>query len=450
MRYLHKTSIGAAASIVAASTFFIVLTSMMLTAAYAQEEPASEPPAVAPSASTAPSAELAINRLQVSLRPMKKDALASELDNWLGALQQTITEIGEVELQLMDLGEESGEASDLESRLVELRTEELALVERSKVVVAALEKKGGDVAEAKQYIDAVSGFDATVDSPSRAASIIAAVKAWVTSPEGGQALLKRIGLALVILIVFWIISRYAGRLVSKALSRREGVSNLLTNFAKRTAGGLAFLIGVLMALGALGVEIGPLMAAMGAGGFIVGFALQETLGSFASGLMIMIYRPFDVEDYVSLAGVEGTVQELSLVSTTLLSIDNKVLIIPNKAAWGGTITNYTGRDLRRVDLEFGIGYDDDLRRAIEVLREVAEAHSLTLDEPAPSVEVVALADSSVNLCCRPWVKTSDYWKVYWDLTREVKLRLDDEGISIPFPQRDVHIQGGPLPEEKPA
>jgi small conductance mechanosensitive channel len=145
------------------------------------------------------------------------------------------------------------------------------------------------------------------------------------------------------------------------------------------------------------------------------------------------------------AGVEGTVKEMTLVSTTLLTIDNKVVVVPNKKAWGDTIVNFTGRDVRRVDLVFGIGYDDDIQHAIDVLREIACAHPLILKDPSVMIHVDALADSSVNLFCRPWVKTNDYWTVHWDLTRQVKERFDTEGISIPFPQRDVHVHSKSTP-----
>ena len=168
------------------------------------------------------------------------------------------------------------------------------------------------------------------------------------------------------------------------------------------------VVGVMLSLATLGVPLGPLMALVGGGGFILGFALQETLGNFASGMLIMVYRPFDVNDYVSVAGVEGTVKEMSLVSTSLLTIDNKVMVIPNKKAWGDTITNFTGKDTRRVDLVFGIGYEDDIQQAIDLLNEIAGEHELVLDDPAVAVHVDELADSSVNLFCRPWVKTKDY------------------------------------------
>jgi len=387
--------------------------------------------------------------LRVLLRPMTKDELAVEEDAWLAILRTQITEVGEVELQLAERTalEESGEDAEgedpelekLKARLVEVRTQEVELYQRINTVVDALKAKGGDVAETEQYLAAVSDLEASGDADSRAAALVAGAKAWLRSPEGGAQFLKRIGVAIVIVIIFWILSRSAGRIVGRALSRKNHFSELLINFAKRTAGGLTLVVGILVAVSTLGVEVGPLMAALGAGGFIIGFALQETLASFASGLMIMIYRPFDVADYVSVGGVEGTVQEMSLVSTTLLTLDNKVLIIPNKSVWGDTITNYTGRDLRRVDLVFGIGYGDDIPHAIAVLEEMASAHPLALKSPALTIEVLSLGDSSVNIGCRPWVKTADYWSVYWELTKDVKMRFDQEGISIPFPQRDVHL-----------
>ena len=253
-------------------------------------------------------------------------------------------------------------------------------------------------------------------------------------------LLRNLGVAIVIMFFFWIISKFAGGVIGRVLSKHGRTSMLLINFVRRTIGGVVLLVGAAMALAALGVQVGPMVAALGAGGFIIGFALQETLGSFASGMMIMVYRPFDVDDFVKVAGETGTVKEMSLVSTKLLTPDNKVLVIPNKKAWGDTITNFTGCGVRRVDLVFGIGYEDDIQRAIDVLKEVAGQHPNVLSEPGLTVNVHELADSSVNLFCRPWVNTKDYWGVYWELTRQVKERFDSEGISFPFPQRDVHLQ----------
>jgi small conductance mechanosensitive channel len=395
-------------------------------------------------ATTTVSAEIPVDHLQVTLRPLTKDELEIELGGWLDLLRAKIREVGDTVLKLKALAEnESGD--ELKKQLLALRTEETALTERARTVLDALEAKGGDVQTAGQFIDAVSDISETTDSASYQAAIVAEVTSWAKRDDGGKLWVKRCVVAAVILFFCWLISKVAGRITARTLSRHMRVSTLLENFARRTTGGIVFIVGVLMALSALGVQIGPMMAALGAGGFIVGFALQETLGSFASGLMIMVYRPFDVDDYVNVAGVEGTVKEMSLVSTTLLTLDNKVLVIPNKKAWGDTIVNFTGKDVRRVDLVFGIGYGDDIQHATEVLMEVAGEHKLVLDDPPITVHVDQLADSSVNLFCRPWVKTKDYWTVHWDLTRQVKERFDAEGISIPFPQRDVHTHPESVP-----
>ena len=400
----------------------------------AQEE--SKP--VSPQATTITDTIIPVDHLQVLLRPLSKDALEIELRGWLDRLSAKIREVGDTELKLKSLAENES-AEPLTKQLVELRTEETDLAERTRTVLDALKAKGGDVQTAEQFLNAVSDISETTDLTAYRAALIAEVTNWVSRDDGGKLWVKRVLVAVTIVLVFWLFSKIAGRITAKALSRHLRVSNLLENFARKTMGGIVFVVGILMALSALGVEIGPMMAALGAGGFIVGFALQETIGSFASGLMIMVYRPFDVDDYISVAGVEGTVKEMSLVSTTLLTVDNKVLVIPNKKAWGDTIVNFTGSDIRRVDLVFGIGYDDDIRHATEVLMEIASEHELVLDEPPVMVNVHELADSSVNLFCRPWVKTKDYWAVHWDLTRQVKERFDAEGISIPYPQRDVHM-----------
>jgi small conductance mechanosensitive channel len=395
-------------------------------------------------ATTVSDAEIPVDNLQVVLRPLTQEELEIELRGWIDLLIAKIRESRDTELELKALAEnESGDK--LQEQLVALRTEETALAQRARTVLDALKAKGGDVEASEQFINAVSDISETTDATSYRAAVVAEVTNWVSRDDGGKLWLKRSLVALFILLVFWLISKVAGRITARALSHHPRASNLLENFARRTTGGVVFVVGILMALSVLGVEIGPLMAALGAGGFIVGFALQETLGSFASGLMLMVYRPFDVDDYVAVAGVEGTVKEMSLVSTTLLTIDNKVLVIPNKKAWGDTIVNFTGRHVRRVDLVFGIGYDDDIQKASDVLLEVAGEHNLVLDEPPVMVRVDELGDSSVNLFCRPWVKTEDYWTVRWDLTRQVKERFDSEGISIPFPQRDVHLN----PESAP-
>lgn len=402
-----------------------------------QEETRPNPP----QATTVSDVEIPLDHLHVILRPLTQDELQVELDAWMELLRSKIRVVGDTELQLKALGD--NESTDaLTEQLISIRTEERAIVERSQTVIDALKAKGGDVQTAEQFVTAVSAFSETTDTASFQAAVIAEITNWASRDDGGKLLAKRAMFALVILFISWVISKFAGRIVAKALSRHLGASNLLENFARRTTGGVVFVVGFVMSLGVLGFEIGPMMAALGAGGFIVGFAMQETLSNFASGMMIMVYRPFDLNDYVSVAGVDGTVKKMSLVSTTLLTPDNKVLVIPNKKAWSDTIVNFTGQDSRRVDLVFGIGYDDDIQQATNVLLRIAGEHPMVLDEPPVRVEVKELGDSSVNLLFRPWVKTENYWTVYWELTRQVKDCFDAEAISFPFPQRDVHLQSG--------
>jgi small conductance mechanosensitive channel len=262
---------------------------------------------------------------------------------------------------------------------------------------------------------------------------------WAQSPEGGIRWLRMLGFALLILFVTWILQRFAGGAVRRIVDRQHAMSDLLKNFAVTMAGRVVWGLGAIVALGAIGVEVGPFMAAIGAGGFIIAFAMQDSLSNLFSGVMIMIYRPFDVGDFVDIAGVAGTVQHVSLVSTGLRTGDNKLLIIPNNSIWGGIITNATGADTRRVDMTFGIGYTDDVDRALDLLKQMVEEHELVLEDPAPNIRVHELADSSVNIICRPWTKTEDYWSVFWDLQQTVKKRFDAEGISIPYPQHDVHV-----------
>jgi small conductance mechanosensitive channel len=178
---------------------------------------------------------------------------------------------------------------------------------------------------------------------------------------------------------------------------------------------------------------------IGALGFVVGFALKDSLSNFANGLLILGYRPFDVGDFVEAGGVLGTVESLNLVSTTIKTPDNKVMIVPNNTVWNGIITNITGSAQRRVDLTFGVSYSDDLDKVQEILERVVQNHPKVLKDPAPLIKVHELADSSVNFICWPWAKTSDWGEVRWDLIRTVKQEFDKAGISIPFPQTDVHL-----------
>ncbi|MGB5621137.1 MAG: mechanosensitive ion channel family protein [Gammaproteobacteria bacterium] len=248
---------------------------------------------------------------------------------------------------------------------------------------------------------------------------------------------------LLFLLVLWLAvagSRVTRRLVAEGIKRSSfKISRLLKNMIVSTAGGLVLLLGILFGLAQLGISVGPLLAGLGIAGFIVGFALQDTLGNFAAGLMILLYRPYDVGDIVEAGGVFGKVSHMSLVNTTILTFDNQTLVMPNSKIWGDVIKNVTAQDKRRVDMTFGIGYGDDIPKAEKVLTEIVNSHEKVLEDPAPVVKLHTLNESSVDFIVRPWVKTDDYWDVFWDVTRAVKMRFDEVGISIPFPQRDVHL-----------
>ena len=245
---------------------------------------------------------------------------------------------------------------------------------------------------------------------------------------------------ILVLLAFRALSRLTRRAVSAACDRPGvDISSLLKDILASVSGGTVMVIGVLMALSQVGISLGPMLAGLGVAGFVVGFALQDSLSNFAAGGMILIYRPYDVDDFVEIAGASGLVKKMSLVSTTIATFDNQTLVVPNSKIWGDVIKNVTAQKVRRVDLEFGIGYSDDIEHAERVLEDILENNEMVLKKPEPMIKLHALADSSVNFAVRPWVKTDDYWDVYWDITREVKMRFDREGISIPFPQRDVHM-----------
>jgi small-conductance mechanosensitive channel len=265
---------------------------------------------------------------------------------------------------------------------------------------------------------------------------------WVV--EEGPGILWKVFLFLLILFVFRVLAGWAARLVQAALSRRKlKVSSLLRNFFVGITRKTIFIIGLLIALTQVGVNIGPFLAGLGVIGFVVGFALQGTLSNFASGIMILLYKPYDVGDVINAAGVVGKVDSMNLVSTTILTFDNQEIVVPNNSIWGGVITNITARDTRRVDMTFGVGYGDDLDGVEALLLDEIKQHPKVLASPEPVVKVSNLGESSVDFIARPWARTADYWDVFWDLQKSIKQRLDREGYSIPFPQRDLHIVSQP-------
>ncbi len=244
--------------------------------------------------------------------------------------------------------------------------------------------------------------------------------------------------AIAILVIGRIVVGILASLVRRLMTKAD-VDETLTKFVISLARILLMIFIVLAALSTLGVETTSFIAILGAAGLAVGFALQGSLSNFASGVMLIIFRPFKVGDFVEAGGTSGSIEAIQIFNTILKTPDNKTVIIPNSNVTGGNITNYSAKEERRVDMVFGIGYDDDLKKAKQILEKLITDDSRILKDPAPTVAVSELADSSVNFVVRPWVKSADYWAVYWDFTEKVKLTLDAEGISIPYPQQDVHM-----------
>ena len=251
-------------------------------------------------------------------------------------------------------------------------------------------------------------------------------------------------LALAIFIVGkWVVKRIAS-IVQRILAKNN-VDPAIEHFVSSLVSWTLLFFVVIASLGQLGIQTASFVAILGAAGLAVGLALQGSLANFAAGVLILIFRPFKVGDFIEVAGISGVVQKIQIFTTELHSPDNKKIIVPNGGVISGNITNYSANETRRVDMVFGIGYSDDIDAAKAVLQSVVASEPRVLGVPAPTIAVVELADSSVNLVCRPWVNTADYWDVYFNITEAAKKALDAQGISIPFPQRDIHIHNADLP-----
>ena len=250
------------------------------------------------------------------------------------------------------------------------------------------------------------------------------------------------GVNLLTAIVIFYVGRLGVRLITRGIHKvmvSQEVDKTLISFVTNLISMILLVIVVIAAVGALGVQTTSFIAILGAAGLAVGLALPGSLSNFASGVLIIIFRPYKVGDWIEGAGISGAVEDVQILTTVLKTGDNKQIIVPNSQIMGGIITNYSANDQRRVDMVVGVSYDDDLDKTRSVLEELIAAEERILKDPAHTIAVSELGDSSVNFVVRPWVKTSDYWGVKFDLTEAIKKRFDKEGISFPFPQQDVHL-----------
>ena len=255
-------------------------------------------------------------------------------------------------------------------------------------------------------------------------------------------LLTVYGIKVVAAIVIFIVGRWVARGIANFIKKMMTKSNTDETLVK-FVGSLSYIallaFVIIAALNQLGIQTTSFIAVIGAAGLAIGLALQGSLGNFAAGVLMIIFKPFKVGDYIEGAGVAGVVEEIQIFNTQLVTPDNKTVIVPNAKMTGDNITNYTTKGTRRVDFVFGIGYEDDIDKARQIIEGIINQDERVLKDPASMVAVSELADSSVNFTARAWTAAGDYWSFYFDTTEKVKKQFDAEGISIPFPQRDVHV-----------
>ena len=261
---------------------------------------------------------------------------------------------------------------------------------------------------------------------------------WETMKTTGVDL----GLQLLIALAIFIVGRMIARMIQKGIRRMmraQEMDKILETFVSNLAYWTMMIFVIIAAINQVGIQTTSLIAVMGAAGLAIGLALQGSLSNFAAGVLIVIFRPYRVGDWVEAAGISGSVEQVQILTTILKTGDNKQIIVPNSQIMGSIITNYSANATRRVDLTVGVSYDDDLDKVRATIQALVDADERILKDPACTIAVAALADSSVNFTVRPWVNTADYWGVMFDLTEAIKKRFDEEGISFPFPQQDVHL-----------
>ena len=282
-------------------------------------------------------------------------------------------------------------------------------------------------------MDTIDSVNQTLDATNTSVSKYTDMAITYASEYG----LKIVAALLIFIIGKWVVKKLTA--VTKAVMEKANVDKTLVEFAESLVYFILLMVVILASLNTLGINTTSFVAIFGAAGLAIGLALQGSLANVGAAVLIIIFRPFKVGDFVEAGGATGTVEDVNLFSTIIAPLDNRTIIVPNAAIVGGNIVNYSMKPQRRVDHVFGIGYDDDLKLAKEVLMEIMTTDTRILQDPAPFVAVSELGDNSVNFITRAWVETADYWDVYFEMIEKVKLTFDEKGISFPYPQMDVHL-----------
>lgn len=339
------------------------------------------------------------------------------------------------------LGAFSGGLDEKKEELAEegakLREQRTALIDKLNVVLDSINATDGIKADGtdndivvpfRRYITTITGLNIDLNDAQSTKKVI---KKWIFSKDGGKRWLTNIALFFGILIGFWFLSIILGAIVNRAVKATKNSSTLLRNFLVGIVKKATMIIGIVMALAALEINVSPLLAALGAAGFILAFALQGTLSNFASGILMMVYRPFDIGDSIEAGGASGSVESMNLVSTHIKTADNQRMVVPNNAVWGGTITNGSNTSRRRVDMSFTVDNSDNADTVRERLEKIVTSHPKVLQDPAPVVRLDELTDGGMKFVVLPWSMTGDAGDVKWDVTREVKRLFDNKELNMP-------------------
>ncbi len=378
-----------------------------------------------------------VDELEILVVPLTAEELSDASAAWQTHVRNQAEEFAQINLNLQKANKENEDKLRLE--LSAFVATSNATLEKYRTVLEAWSKKGAAPEDLKPHLDYLSALQTSAITSVDFTTLVQSAFAWLVAFDGGMRIVLGVLGVLVAVWTMMFVARFVRRMAQRGLDRVPTLSRMLKRFLATAVFWAVFVLGILIVLALFGVNVTPLFAVFGGLSFILGFALQETLGNLASGLMIMVLKPFDTGDYIEVGGSSGFVDEMSVVSTKIRTFDNQIIVVPNSKIWGDVITNVSASDERRVDLVFGIAYSDNAAHAIAVLKELVKNHDLCLSSPRAEVFVGELGDNSVNIFCRPWSKSDDYWTVYWDLTGQAKERFDQEGISIPFPQRDVHL-----------
>lgn len=409
-----------------------------------QEQEVTEAPAEpAPNELIKLTSQPAISQAELShlLVPLTVEELEEVSETWLQLVRGKTAEIAQAQAERVSSANPSDEAKI--AAIVRLVEQRARLLERYTLVVDSLERKGGDpdlVKKLRSYRQGIL-YEETALAPARA--LFGSLIEWLGRPDGGIAVLWRIFVAFLAVAAIVLVARIARGFVKLWVGRSKKISKLLQAFIVGAFFWLFILAGIIVVLASVDVDITPLFALIGGASFILAFAFQDTLGNLASGLMIMINQPFDEGDYIEVGGVGGTVKHVNMVGTTVATPDNRIIVVPNKNVWGNVIVNATASETRRVDLVFGASYEDSIQEVLDLLKEQVAAHPKVLSDPPADIRPTELGASAVNFVCRPWVNAEDYWDVKCELTQRVKEAFDARGLTMPFPQQDVHVKSLP-------